>query len=426
MTVATRTSATSTTTLTLEERYQAVRDHTEALAAPLSAEDQVVQSMPDASPTKWHRAHVTWFFEAFLLLPHSTGYVPVDRTYLYLFNSYYEGMGERHSRPRRGMITRPSVEDIKAYRNHVDAAMLRLIATQVPRAPELVDLIELGLQHEQQHQELLLMDIKHLFSSTVVRPAYRSPSGRSDEAVEAARWIDFDGGIVDIGADGPDFHFDNEGPRHHALLAPYQLADRLVTAGEWLDFMADGGYQDATLWLSDGWHTVQASGWDAPHYWRRDEDGRWLMYTLEGERTVDPDEPVVHISYYEADAFARWAGVRLPTEFEWEAAASESPIDADPDTLHRLHPFAVRATGMRQLYGHAWQWTSSAYASYPGFRPAEGAVGEYNGKFMIDQQVLRGSCAVTPAGHSRSTYRNFFPARARWQFGGLRLAKDAS
>ena len=387
----------------LARRFQDVRDHTEALAAPLTAEDQVVQSMPDVSPTKWHRAHVTWFFETFLLVPYLSGYQPTDPSYRYLFNSYYESVGERHPRPERGLITRPSAAEVAGYRRHVDAAMARLITDVVSARPELEDLIVLGIHHEQQHQELLLMDIKHVFSSTVVKPAYREARPRADRTVEAPRWIDCAGGVVSIGHVGDGFHFDNEAPRHDVILQPYRLADRLVTAGEWLEFIDDGGYSEPTLWLSDGWRAVQEHRWLAPLYWRLTADG-WLRFTMEGECPVDPTEPAVHLSYYEADAFARWAGARLPTEFEWEAAASTGE------------------SGLTELHGAAWQWTSSAYSPYPGFRPEPGAVGEYNGKFMVDQQVLRGSSLATPPGHGRTTYRNFFPAGARWQFGGLRLA----
>lgn len=415
------TATAVTTPVSLAKCYQSVRNYTEELAAPLSGEDQVVQSMPDVSPTKWHRAHVTWFFETFLLLPNLAGYEPVDPNYGYLFNSYYESIGGRHPRPDRGLITRPDIEDVRVYRQRVDEAMRRLIDDVVPHHPELVELIELGLHHEQQHQELLLTDIKHVLSGNVVRPAYRPKTGLGSHTAEAATMLDFDGGIASIGTSGDGFHFDNEGPCHDVLLKPYRLADRLVTCGEWLDFMADEGYGQADLWLSDGWHTVTAQGWDAPLYWKR-SDGGWVVHTLEGERPVDPNEPVVHISYYEADAFTRWAGARLPTEFEWEAAATgETVPDGAPA---KLHPTAGTGSGLRQLYGDVWQWTASAYAPYPGFHPAAGAVGEYNGKFMVDQQVLRGSSAVTPSGHARVTYRNFLPTSARWQFSGLRLAHD--
>jgi len=417
----------------LARRYQDVRATTERLATPLSPEDQVVQSMPDVSPTKWHRAHVTWFFETFLLAPNLPGY-EADPTYNYLFNSYYEAVGERHPRPQRGLITRPSVAEVSDYRHRVDEAMLDLLSRDRADDPALLALVELGIHHEQQHQELLLMDIKHVLSSTIVRSAYRDRPSRDPSANPPWAWVDFDGGIVTQGHRGPGFRFDNERPVHDVLLQPYRLADRAVTAGDWLLFIDDGGYRKPELWLSDGWHHSNAEGWQAPSYWRFD-DGRWLVYTLDGERPVDPAEPVVHVSHYEADAFARWAGARLPTEAEWEAASSTVPVAGNLLPADHLHPVPVgtmagqpdgvdRSPGLRQMFGDVWEWTASPYVGYPGFRPAAGAVGEYNGKFMIDQQVLRGGSAITPGGHVRPTYRNFFPARARWHFGGLRLAAD--
>jgi ergothioneine biosynthesis protein EgtB len=419
------------TNLDLATRYQYVRSTTERLAEPLSAEDQVVQSMPDVSPTKWHRAHVTWFFETFLLVPHLEGY-QADPLYGFLWNSYYEAVGERHPRPQRGLITRPTVAEVGEYRRRVDDGMRRLLAGDRIHDPAVRDLVVLGLHHEQQHQELLLMDIKHVLSSTVVRSPYRREAHESSGANPTWSWVDFDGGVVEIGHQGDGFAFDNEGPRHEILLQPYRLADRLVTAGDWLAFMDDDGYRRADLWLSNGWHHIAATGWDAPSYWRCDDDGQWLIYTLDGERPVDPAEPVVHVSYYEADAFARWSGARLPTEAEWEAAAADMAVEGNLLPADHLHPIAVDPTPdsavdsaggrLRQIYGDVWEWTASPYVGYPGFKPVEGAVGEYNGKFMIDQQVLRGGCAVTPDGHVRASYRNFFPASARWQFGGLRLA----
>jgi ergothioneine biosynthesis protein EgtB len=401
------------------------------LAEPLSAEDQIVQSMPDVSPTKWHRAHVTWFFETFLVAPNTAGYEP-DPIYGYLFNSYYEAVGDRHPRPHRGLITRPSLDEIVAYRRRVDDAMADLLDGPMADVAEVAGLVELGLHHEQQHQELLLMDIKHVLSSTIVRSPYRDRSPRVPAANPAWTWVDFDGGIVELGHGGGGFAFDNEGPRHQELLRSFRLADRAVTVGDWLLFIDDGGYSTADLWLSDGWHHVNAAGWEAPLYWRRADDGTWLVYTLDGERPIDPAEPVVHVSYYEADAFARWAGARLPTEAEWEAAAATAAVGGNLLPADHLHPVPVDRVavdhrigpGLRQVFGDVWEWTASPYTAYPGFRPAPGAVGEYNGKFMIDQQVLRGGCAVTPGGHIRPTYRNFFPARARWHFGGLRLAAD--
>ena len=393
----------------LATRYAAVRGRTEALAAPLSPEDQCVQSMPDASPAKWHRAHTTWFFETFLLVPHAPGYAVFDPAFAFLFNSYYEAAGPRHARPRRGMLTRPSCAEVTAYRAHVDAAMAALLARGVPS--EVAALVELGLQHEEQHQELLLTDILHALAQNPLRPAY-DPGWREPEAPRGpVRWLDGPEGIVAIGHAGtgrwPDggFAFDNETPRHRVLLAPYRIADRPVTNGDWLAFIEAGGYREPLLWMSDGWAARQAEGWEAPLYWER-RDGAWLAFTLGGLRPVDPAAPVRHVSWYEADALARWAGKRLPTEQEWEAAAG--------------------LPGFLAAEGHVWQWTGSAYRPYPGFRPWEGAVGEYNGKFMIGQMVLRGGSLATPPGHARRSYRNFFPPGARWQFSGLRLAEDAA
>ncbi|HEX7165598.1 MAG TPA: ergothioneine biosynthesis protein EgtB [Acidimicrobiales bacterium] len=387
-------------------RYLDVRDHTERLAAPLSAEDQTVQSMPDVSPTKWHRAHTTWFFETFLLEPNVGDYRTFHPAYGYLFNSYYEAVGERHQRAERGLLSRPGIDEIAAYRAHVDDAMQSLVAT-VGVTP----LVELGLQHEQQHQELLLMDIKHVLSRNPLLPAYSGDARHSPfhpAALTTSRpaWTGHAGGTVEVGHDAVagSFAFDNESPRHPVWLQPFEIADRPVTCGEWKAFVYDGGYRRAELWLSEGWATLHANGWGSPSYWSS-SDGDWRVFTLAGDRAVADDEPVCHVSYFEADAFARWAGARLPTEAEWEAA--------------------VAAGGAATGRGQVWEWTSSAYAPYPGFRPAPGAVGEYNGKFMVNQYVLRGGSCVTPAGHTRTTYRNFFPASARWAFSGLRLARDA-
>jgi len=381
------------------DAFRAVRAETERRAAPLSAEDQVVQSMPDSSPTKWHRAHVTWFFEQFLLRPHAPGYRPFDEKFAYLYNSYYVSAGPRHARPQRGMITRPSAAAIADYRAHVDAAVSELISSTNDLA-KLVPIIEIGLNHEQQHQELLLTDILHAFSLNETWPAYDTdwqwPKGEAARAGDALI-----SGIHSIGHGEPTFCFDNELPAHEVLLQPVRLSRALVTNADWLTFMADGGYTMPTLWLSDGWATVEREGWDAPGYWRN-IDGEWFVMTLGGLRRVDPNKPVCHVSYYEADAFARWAGKDLPTEAEWETTA--------------------RTGALGDAFGVVWQWTRSAYAAYPGYRAAPGALGEYNGKFMVNQLVLRGSSLATPEGHARPSYRNFFYPAARWQFSGLRLA----
>jgi ergothioneine biosynthesis protein EgtB len=389
-------------------RYDAVRAATETLAAPLSAEDQTVQSMPDVSPTKWHRAHITWFFETFLLAPHLGDYRAFDPAYGFLFNSYYETVGPRHPRPERGLLTRPGIEEIARYRAHVDTAMKRLIltaedATWRAAAP----LIQLGLNHEEQHQELILMDILHVLSCNSLDPVYDRLDDTPGEPAPALEWLAFMGGLREIGHDGAGFAFDNEGPRHRVWLEPFRLASRLVTNGEYLAFIGDDGYRRPELWLSDGWATINAQGWDAPLYWRHDGPG-WSVFTLKGRQPVDPAAPVSHVSYYEADAYARWAGKRLPIEAEWEIAASEA------------------GEALRQISGAVWQWTASPYVAYPGFRPLAGAIGEYNGKFMSNQMVLRGGAAITPEGHTRPTYRNFFPPAARWCMGGIRLAEDAA
>jgi ergothioneine biosynthesis protein EgtB len=421
----------------LAGRYADVRAFTELLAKPLSAEDQTVQTMPDVSPTKWHRAHTTWFFETFLLAVHQRGYELVDPAYAFLFNSYYEAVGPRHARVERGAITRPGIAEVAAYREAVDEAMGSFLDGGV-EGP-VADLVELGLNHEQQHQELLLMDIKHVLAANPTRPAYLPAPAAADEAVLPAppepAWARHPGGVVEVGHPGDGFAYDNEGPRHETLLSPFAVRTGLVTCGDWLAFMADGGYHRPGHWMSDGWATVQREGWDAPSYWDRTDDG-WVVHTLYGTRPVDPAEPVVHVSWYEADAFARWAGARLPTEAEWEVVAAErtgqapeAPVSAgiDVDGLGAggLHPAAPCTRGdAEQWTGATWQWTASPYAPYPGFRPAAGAVGEYNGKFMVNQQVLRGGACVTPAGHSRLTYRNFFYAASRWPFAGVRLAVD--
>jgi ergothioneine biosynthesis protein EgtB len=394
-----------------------------ALARPLSAEDQMVQSMPDASPTKWHLAHTSWFFETFLLAPRQAGYRAFDPRFAFLFNSYYEGIGPRIARDSRGLLSRPSLEEVAAYRRHVDDAMTRLLEAGGGEPA----LVELGLHHEQQHQELILTDIKHALAANPLSPPYRAAPAveRSLSPPGEPQFRRHDGGLVWIGHEGPGFAFDNEGPRHRCFLRPFAIADRPVTCGEYLRFMRDGGYQRADLWLSDGWHERERQGWRAPLYWQeregRREAGEWVVFTLSGLQPVDEGEAVAHVSYYEADAFARWRGMRLPTEAEWEHAAEGAPASGHFADSGRLHPGPARPG----LYGDVWQWTQSPYTPYPGFRTPAGPIGEYNGKFMSNQMVLRGGSCFTPAGHIRATYRNFFPPASRWQATGIRLAGDA-
>ena len=404
-------------------RYRTVRAASLALAAPLSAEDQQIQSMPDVSPTKWHLAHITWFFETFLLRPHCRSYEVYDPRFGLLYNSYYEAIGERTPRHQRGLMSRPALEEVRSYRAHVDAAMERLILTTGETEwATLAPLIELGMNHEQQHQELALMDIKHVLSCNPLQPAYAVSPAPVSGVAAALGWVAFEGGLNSIGHAGPAFAFDNEGPRHRVWLEPFRLADRLVTCGEYRAFIADGGYRSPQWWLSEGWATVLAEGWRAPLYWH-DEGGTWSVFTLGGRRPVADDEPVVHISYFEADAYARWAGKRLPTEAEWEVAAAGMKREGNFAEDGRYHPLAAQeGAGLRQMFGDVWEFTASPYVGYPGFRPDQGAIGEYNGKFMVNQMVLRGGACVTPRDHVRATYRNFFPAHARWMFGGLRLA----
>ena len=409
-------------------RYDTIRDASVALAAPLSPEDCAAQSMADASPVKWHLAHTTWFFETFVLRPHAPGYRVFDPAYGFLFNSYYNTVGERHPRPERGMLTRPALEDILAYRAHADAAMLEFLA-QKQIAKEVLDLVELGLHHEQQHQELILTDLKHLLSRNPLRPAYEKPWPLAQIEPRRRGWVPVAEGQYEAGHAGEGFAFDNEGPRHRVWLNAFSIATHPVTHGDWLEFIDDGGYQRPELWLSAGWDVANARGWEAPLYWER-RDGVWHTFTLHGMMPVDPLTPVCHVSFYEAEAFARWANERLPTEFEWEVAAREAPVEGNFVESGTLHPLPLRKAPARggmpaQLFGDVWEWTRSDYGPYPGYRPAEGAVGEYNGKFMSGQYVLRGGSCATPASHIRATYRNFFPPEARWQFSGLRLARDA-
>ncbi|MEO3428443.1 ergothioneine biosynthesis protein EgtB [Pelagibius sp. CAU 1746] len=418
----------------LLDGFRKLRARSDALAAPLSPEDMTPQSMEDASPTKWHLAHTSWFFEAFILREHQPGYRDFRPGYNYLFNSYYEAVGRRHARPRRGLVTRPGVEEVRAYRRHVDAAIGALIHD----APDdvwaaVAPLLELGLHHEMQHQELLLTDILHLLAQNPLDPAYREarPARGSETHSRDGgplTWWEHGGGVVEIGHEGGAFAYDCEGPRHQELLQPFTLASRLVTNGEWLEFMADGGYDDPALWLSDGWATVQREGWRAPLYWEDDGDGTWAAMSLLGRYPVDPAAPVCHVSLFEADAYARWAGARLPREAELEVAAAQQPIAGNLLSRDALVPLPAEKAGAApaQLYGDVWEWTQSAYGPYPGFRAPEGAVGEYNGKFMCNQFVLRGGSCVTPDAQLRASYRNFFYPHQRWQFTGLRLAKDVA
>jgi ergothioneine biosynthesis protein EgtB len=433
VTATTKTESGATEVSPLVQRVAETRQLSLTLAEPLSAEDQVVQPMDDASPTKWHLAHTTWFFETFVLIPHLPDYRALDERFAFCFNSYYEAAGPRQPRPQRGLMTRPSRDEVASYRAHVDAGLEAIFARGIAaREPRVAELIELGINHEQQHQELILTDILALFAAQPLRPAYRpAPPGVAAAAASAERtlrWIEFAGGIRRIGHEGGSFHFDNERPRHEALLQDHRLASRLVTNAEWLEFMADDGYATPAHWLSDGWGAVKAKGWVAPGYWEG-EPGAWRQMTLGGLVPIDPAAPVSHVSYFEADAFARWAGKRLPTEFEWEAAAAGQPVRGNLLASGALRPLpapaVAAADSCAQMFGDVWEWTQSAYSAYPGFRAGPGALGEYNGKFMCGQYVLRGASCVTPEGHSRASYRNFFYPHQRWQFTGVRLAEDA-
>ena len=407
-------------------RFDAVRRRSLALAAPLTDEDCGAQSMPDASPIKWHLAHTTWFFETFILERMEPGFQPFHPAFRVLFNSYYNGIGEKHPRAQRGLLTRPAMAQVRAYRADVDARIARLLASELAPADrvQLASLLTLGLEHEQQHQELMLTDVKHLLAQSALLPAYVDQALRPAAPVPALEWIALDGGLTDIGYDGDGFSFDNELPRHRQYVAPFKLASRLVTNGEYLDFINAGGYANAALWLAEGWDWVRTQNLRCPIYWRQDEPGQWQEFTLLGAQPLDLQRPATHLSLFEADAYAHWAGARLPTEAEWEMAAQASAMrPQDNGDLHPAGAGGAAEAGLAQMFDHCWQWTSSSYAPYPGFETAPGAIGEYNGKFMLNQYVLRGSSCATPAGHARASYRNFFPAGARWQFTGIRLAR---
>lgn len=399
-----------------ELEFAHVRQRSTHLAEPLSPEDCCAQSMPDASPVKWHLAHTTWFFETFILEPREQGFQPFHPAFRVLFNSYYNNVGDKHPRPRRGLLTRPALAEVLAYRQDVDRRVMRLLAAHGQDA-ELGALVQLGLQHEQQHQELLLTDVKHLLAQNPLYPAYHDSPLPASHPAQPLSWIAFDGGLAEIGHEGRGFSFDNELPRHRQYVAPFALASRLVTNAEYREFIDAGGYRDPDLWLAEGWDKVCSGELRHPLYWV-EEGGAWREFTLHGLQPLDPVRPVTHVSMYEADAYARWRGARLPTEAEWEFAARDVALACGD-----LHPRAAGSPGLSQMFGECWQWTSSSYAPYPGFAPAPGALGEYNGKFMVNQYVLRGSSCATPHGHARASYRNFFPAGARWQFTGIRLAR---
>lgn len=412
---------------TLLDRFQEIRRFSETICEPLSPEDCVIQSMPDVSPTRWHLAHVTWFFETFVLVPHMDGYRPYHPDFVYLFNSYYNKVGKQFPRPDRGILSRPTVREIMAYRHYVDAHMGEFLNTVSDETlSRLSYILEIGFQHEQQHQELMLTDIKHVFSCNPLYPVYRDSSPSDFRATSPLGWRDFEEGVFQIGHSGEGFSFDNEFPRHREFLESFRVADRLVTNGEYLEFVEDGGYRRPDEWLSLGWATASEQGWEAPLYWEKREDG-WWEFTLSGLRPLNPASPVCHVSYFEANAYAQWASARLLTEAEWEVASSESLFDGNfaDDLNHHPLPLSIDspAEGPAQMFGDIWEWTSSAYSPYPGYQPPEGALGEYNGKFMCNQYVLRGGSCATSKSHIRPTYRNFFPPDARWQFCGIRLAR---
>jgi ergothioneine biosynthesis protein EgtB len=410
-------------THSLVERFHVTRKRSVSLTEGLSEEDCCVQSMPDASPIKWHLAHTTWFFETFILEKYEADFRPHHQAFRVLFNSYYNGVGDKHPRAQRGLLTRPSTDEVIAYRHNVDARMSRLLESAQGGHAELAALVELGIQHEQQHQELMLTDVKHMLSMNPLFPAYAAgvPAIIHSARIPELSWITVDAKVAEIGHAGNAFYFDNETPRHRQFVETFSLASRLVTNAEYLAFIEDGGYRNPALWLSEGWDWVRTNQLTQPLYWHHADDGLWHEYTLFGLRRLQAASPALHLSYFEAEAYARWVGARLPTEFEWEAVATMHTVTGDTPSLH---PQPAQQSGLTQLYGTAWQWTSSSYAPYPGFAPAAGAIGEYNGKFMVNQYVLRGSSCATPAGHARVSYRNFFPATARWQVTGIRLAKS--
>lgn len=409
------------------ERYLAVRHTTRELCTPLTADDQMVQSAPETSPVKWHQAHTTWFFETFLLAPHMHDYQPYHPAFRSLFNSYYKQVGSHPLRTIRSTFSRPTLEEVLAFRGYVDDQVACLLTSSTPEElPPLVSLVELGINHEQQHQELIFTDIKHAFWTNPLQPGYQNrPIEVKHSTLPPFTWVDFEGGLHEIGFHGPHFAFDNERPRHKIYLEPFRIASRLVTNGEYLEFLQDGGYRRPELWLSDGWDAVVANQWVAPLYWEQTDAG-WVVFTLAGTRELRPEEPVGHVSYYEADAFARWSGARLPSEAEWEVAAEGLPVEGNLLESGRYHPAPAghNRDRLQQMFGDVWEWTCSPYVAYPGFRPAAGPLGEYNGKFMCNQLVLRGGGCTTPRSHLRASYRNFFPPQTRWQFTGIRLANE--
>jgi len=411
--------------MSLLERYFEIRQCTERLAAPLAVEDCVVQSMPDVSPTRWHLAHTTWFFETFVLAQASSGYTPFHPAYMHLFNSYYNSVGEQFPRPRRGLLSRPTMAQVLEYRRTIDERMKALARNGPDVLQPLHSVIELGLNHEQQHQELILTDIKHVLSCNPLCPVYQDAIAGTESIPCELGWKQFPEGLYHIGHSGKEFCFDNELPRHRIFIENFEIATRPVNCGEFLKFIEDGGYRRPEFWLSAGWQQVRAVDWQAPLYWSR-PNGEWRQFTLSGLRPLDPAQPVCHVSYFEADAFARWAGARLPTEFEWEVASAGLEIQGNFVESGRLHPAPVSENcgGLNQMFGDVWEWTSSSYSAYPGFTPAQNALGEYNGKFMCNQYVLRGGSCATPRSHIRGSYRNFFPPEAQWQFSGIRLCRN--